>query len=124
MSISPIGHYINGQVAAGASGRSQSVTNPATGAVTGNVALANRSEVDEAVAAAQAAFPAWSDTPPLRRARVMFKFLELLNTHKDELWSSALETNPAPIVIELLVKDSSIPLDARFRVKGKDFCSH
>ncbi len=85
MSISPIGHYINGQVAAGTSGRSQPVTNPATGAVTGNVALANSAEVAKAVAAAQAAFPAWADTPPLRRARVMFKFLELLNTHKDEL---------------------------------------
>jgi malonate-semialdehyde dehydrogenase (acetylating)/methylmalonate-semialdehyde dehydrogenase len=85
MSISQIGHYIGGQVAAGASGRSQPVTNPATGAVTGNVALANSAEVAKAVAAAQAAFPAWADTPPLRRARVMFKFLELLNTHKDEL---------------------------------------
>ncbi|MBP8149087.1 MAG: aldehyde dehydrogenase family protein, partial [Limnohabitans sp.] len=85
MSITPIGHYIGGQVAAGASGRSQPVTNPATGAVTGNVALANSAEVAKAVAAAQAAFPAWADTPPLRRARVMFKFLELLNTHKDEL---------------------------------------
>jgi malonate-semialdehyde dehydrogenase (acetylating)/methylmalonate-semialdehyde dehydrogenase len=85
MSISNIGHYIGGQVAAGASGRSQPVTNPATGAVTGNVALANSAEVAKAVAAAQAAFPAWADTPPLRRARVMFKFLELLNTHKDGL---------------------------------------
>jgi malonate-semialdehyde dehydrogenase (acetylating)/methylmalonate-semialdehyde dehydrogenase len=85
MSISNIGHFIGGQVAAGASGRSQPVTNPATGAVTGNVALANSAEVAKAVAAAQAAFPAWADTPPLRRARVMFKFLELLNTHKDEL---------------------------------------
>jgi malonate-semialdehyde dehydrogenase (acetylating)/methylmalonate-semialdehyde dehydrogenase len=85
MSITPIGHYINGQVAAGASGRSQAVTNPATGAVTGSVALANSAEVAQAVAAAQAAFPAWADTPPLRRARVMFKFLELLNQHKDEL---------------------------------------
>jgi malonate-semialdehyde dehydrogenase (acetylating) / methylmalonate-semialdehyde dehydrogenase len=57
MSISQIGHYIGGQVAAGASGRSQPVTNPATGAVTGNVALANSAEVAKAVAAAQAAFP-------------------------------------------------------------------
>ena len=71
MSITPIGHYINGQVAAGASGRSQAVTNPATGAVTGQVALANSAEVAQAVAAAQAAFPAWADTPPLRRARVL-----------------------------------------------------
>ena len=66
MSITNIGHYIGGQVAAGASGRSQPVTNPATGAVTGNVALANSAEVAKAVAAAQAAFPAWSDMPPLR----------------------------------------------------------
>ncbi len=81
----PIGHYLNGQVAAGASGRAQDVFNPATGAVTGRVALASRTEVDTAVAAAQAAFPAWADTSPLRRARVMFKFLELLNQHKDDL---------------------------------------
>ena len=77
MSISNIGHFINGQVVPMGSGRSQSVTNPATGAVTGSVALANSAEVAKAVAAAQAAFPAWADTPPLRRARVMFKFLEL-----------------------------------------------
>ncbi|MFM7001790.1 MAG: hypothetical protein ACKOXU_12140 [Limnohabitans sp.] len=50
MSITPIGHYIGGQIAAGASGRSQPVTNPATGAVTGNVALANSAEVAKAVA--------------------------------------------------------------------------
>jgi malonate-semialdehyde dehydrogenase (acetylating)/methylmalonate-semialdehyde dehydrogenase len=49
------------------------------------VALANAADVDTAVAAAQAAFPAWADTPPIRRARVMFKFLELVNQRKDEL---------------------------------------
>ena len=71
MSITDIDHHINGQRAAGTSGRSQNVTNPATGAVTGQVALANSAEVAKAVAAAQSAFPAWADTPPLRRARVM-----------------------------------------------------
>ena len=81
----PIGHYIQGQVAAGTSGRAQDVFNPATGAVTGRVALASTSEVYAAVAAAQAAFPDWADTSPLRRARIMFKFLELLNQHKDVL---------------------------------------
>lgn len=81
----PIGHYIQGQVAAGTSGRAQDVFNPATGAVTGRVALASTSEVHAAVAAAQAAFPDWADTSPLRRARIMFKFLELLNQHKDAL---------------------------------------
>jgi malonate-semialdehyde dehydrogenase (acetylating)/methylmalonate-semialdehyde dehydrogenase len=80
-----ITHYIAGARAAGTSPRAQDVFNPATGAVTGRVALANAADVDTAVAAAQAAFPAWSDTPPIRRARVMFKFLELVNQHKDEL---------------------------------------
>ena len=85
MSTHNIAHYVNGQQMAGTSGRSQPVTNPATGAVTGQVHLANTAEVDQAVAAAQAAFPAWSNMPPLRRARIMFKFLELLNEHKDTL---------------------------------------
>ena len=83
--VQAIGHAINGRSAAGGSGRAQDVFNPATGAVTGRVALANAAEVDAAVAAGVAAFPAWADTPPIRRARVMFKFLELLNQHKDQL---------------------------------------
>ncbi|MGC4367160.1 CoA-acylating methylmalonate-semialdehyde dehydrogenase [Hydrogenophaga sp. R2] len=85
MSITNINHFINGAVVAGQSTRAQDVFNPATGAVTGRVALASTTDVDTAVAAARAAFPAWSDTPPIRRARVMFKFLELLNQHKDDL---------------------------------------
>jgi malonate-semialdehyde dehydrogenase (acetylating) / methylmalonate-semialdehyde dehydrogenase len=88
MSIANIDHYINGRVAAsaaGAAGRSQAVTNPASGAVTGRVALGSVADVGAAVAAAQAAFPAWADAPPLKRARVMFKFLELLNLHRDDL---------------------------------------
>jgi malonate-semialdehyde dehydrogenase (acetylating)/methylmalonate-semialdehyde dehydrogenase len=85
MSTANIPHFINGQPNTGASARSQPVFNPATGAVTGQVALASSADVDAAVAAAQAAFPAWADTPPIRRARVMFKFLELLNHHKDTL---------------------------------------
>ncbi|WP_048438456.1 CoA-acylating methylmalonate-semialdehyde dehydrogenase [Caenimonas sp. SL110] len=80
-----IAHWINGRIVAGASGRQADVFNPATGVVTGKVALANNAEVSAAVAAAQAAFPAWADTPPIRRARVMFKFLELLNQEKDKL---------------------------------------
>ncbi len=84
-SISVISHYVNGRVVAGASSRSQEVFNPATGVVTAHVALANSADVDAAVASAQAAFPAWSDLPPIRRARVMFKFLELLNANKDKL---------------------------------------
>ena len=87
MSSAPvaIGHFIGGKAHAGSASRSQPVYNPATGAVTGHVALANGADIDTAVAAAQAAFPAWADTPPIRRARVMFKFLELLNANKDKL---------------------------------------
>ena len=80
-----IGHHVNGQACSASGGRSQPVFNPATGAVSGHVALGSAADVAVAVAAAQAAFPAWADTPPLRRARVMFKFLDLLNTHKDKL---------------------------------------
>jgi len=80
-----IAHYIAGAPAAGSSNRAQDVFNPATGAVTGRVALANAADVNAAVAAAQAAFADWADTPPIRRARVMFKFLELVNQHKDTL---------------------------------------
>ncbi|MFP5467706.1 MAG: CoA-acylating methylmalonate-semialdehyde dehydrogenase [Gammaproteobacteria bacterium] len=82
---SDIPHFIGGARSARQSTRHQPVTNPATGAVTGRVHLASAADVDAAVAAAQAAFPAWAETPPIRRARVMFKFLELVNQHKDEL---------------------------------------
>ena len=80
-----IAHYVQGAAFSGQSTREQAVTNPATGAVTGQVRLANHADVNAAVAAAQAAFPAWADLPPLRRARIMFKFLELLNAHRDDL---------------------------------------
>jgi malonate-semialdehyde dehydrogenase (acetylating)/methylmalonate-semialdehyde dehydrogenase len=83
--ITDITHYIGGARQAGASSRHQPVTNPATGEVTGRVLLASAADVNAAVAAAEAAFPAWADTPPIRRARIMFKFLELVNQHKDDL---------------------------------------
>ena len=80
-----VGHFINGRSVASTSGRRQAVYNPATGNVSRQVALASADEVDAAVQAARAAFPAWADLPPLRRARVMFKFLELLQQHRDTL---------------------------------------
>ena len=80
-----IEHWIGGRTVHGNSGRRADVFNPATGTVSGQVALANSAEVDAAVASAQAAFPKWADTPPIRRARVMFKFLELLNKKRDDL---------------------------------------
>ena len=83
--LASIEHWISGRITPGQSGRRSDVFNPATGQVSGRVALANAAEVAQAVASAQAAFPAWADTPPIRRARVLFKFLELLNKHRDEL---------------------------------------
>ena len=80
-----IGHFINGAPVAGTSGRTGPVFNPATGEQTAEVALANAAEVDAAVAAARAALPGWSAMPPLRRARIMFRFNELILQHADEL---------------------------------------
>ncbi|GGC95044.1 CoA-acylating methylmalonate-semialdehyde dehydrogenase [Undibacterium terreum] len=80
-----IQHYINGQLAPSDSGRRQDVFNPATGEVSGKVVLASTAEVDDAVAAAKAAAPAWAETAPLKRARVMFKFKELLDKHHKEM---------------------------------------
>ena len=64
-----IAHYIGGGQHAGAGTRTQAVYNPATGQVSAKVKLGNQQDIDNAVASAQAAFPAWADTPPLRRAR-------------------------------------------------------
>ncbi|MFZ6861902.1 CoA-acylating methylmalonate-semialdehyde dehydrogenase [Undibacterium sp. Ji67W] len=78
-------HFMNGQIFPSASGRQQDVFNPATGQVIAQVALASVDEVNTVVAAARAAAPAWAETAPLKRARVMFKFKELLDQHHQEL---------------------------------------
>ena len=82
LSVQQLGHYISGAPAASTSGRFKDVFNPATGQVTGSVALASVEEVDAAVKAAKAAFPAWSETAPIKRARILFKFKELLITRE------------------------------------------
>src|SRR4051795_12492912 len=80
-----IPHWIDGARREGSSGRTASVTDPATGQVTGEVALAGVDEVDAAVAAAKEAFPAWRDTSLAKRSQVLFAFRELLNARKGEL---------------------------------------
>jgi malonate-semialdehyde dehydrogenase (acetylating)/methylmalonate-semialdehyde dehydrogenase len=80
-----VGHYIGGRIVAGASGRQQPVYNPSTGKVARQLALASVEEVNAAVASAKAAQPAWGDMPPIRRARVMNAFLQLLMQHRDTL---------------------------------------
>ncbi len=84
-SSADVTHFINGVAVPATSGRSQAVYNPTTGVVARQLQLASVEDVNQAVASAQAAFPAWADAPPLRRARVMFKFLELLNQKRDEI---------------------------------------
>lgn len=80
-----LNHWINGTATAGSSGRTGPVFNPATGEQVANVNLANGADVDAAVAAAKAALPEWSSMPPLRRARIMFRYNELILQHTDEL---------------------------------------
>ena len=77
--------WIGGKPAGSASSRSGEVTNPATGAVTKRVPFCNAADIDAAVKAAQAAYPEWRDAPPLRRARVMQRFLQLLQQEQQAL---------------------------------------
>jgi malonate-semialdehyde dehydrogenase (acetylating)/methylmalonate-semialdehyde dehydrogenase len=83
--MADIQHYIDGKQVAGASARWGDIYNPATGEQVRRVALATAGEVDTAVKAAAAAFPGWAATPPLTRARILFKFLELLARDHDNL---------------------------------------
>ncbi|WP_109529567.1 MULTISPECIES: CoA-acylating methylmalonate-semialdehyde dehydrogenase [Nocardia] len=80
-----IAHWLDGKPFDGTSGRSAPVTNPATGVVTGRVALADAADVETAVAAAADAFPAWRDTSLAGRTQILFRFRELLNDRKEEL---------------------------------------
>ena len=79
-----VGHFINGNDVAD-DNRPLDVTNPATGQVTKKVAMATQATVEDAIAAAEAAFPAWRNTPPAKRARIMFRFKQLLEEHADEI---------------------------------------
>ena len=78
-------HFIAGKLTPGQSGRTLDIYNPATGEVSGKVAMANHEETLRAIAAAKTAFPAWAATTPARRAHILFKYLNLLHEHKNEL---------------------------------------
>ena len=80
-----VAHFIHGRNFQGDGRRTQAIFNPATGVEARKVRLADKSDVEAAVQSAMSAFPKWADTPPIRRARVMLKFLELINRRKDEL---------------------------------------
>ena len=83
--MTEIAHFIDNQRVAGTSGRSQPVWNPATGQSDHTVALASRAEVERAIASAAAAWPAWSKTPSLRRARILDRFKMILWERGDQL---------------------------------------
>lgn len=82
--IPTVGHWIDGQLIEDTA-RTQPVYDPATGVSERQVALASVQTVEAAIAAAEKAFPAWRNTPPLKRARVMSKFKVLLEAHADEI---------------------------------------
>jgi malonate-semialdehyde dehydrogenase (acetylating)/methylmalonate-semialdehyde dehydrogenase len=79
-----IGHLINGELY-NDNNRLQDVFNPATGKSEKKVALASKVTVEKAIAAAQAAYPAWRNTPAIKRARVMFRFKQLLEQNATEI---------------------------------------
>ncbi len=83
--MAELSHFIHGECTRGTSGRSREVHNPVRGEVTGHVPLASREEVAAAVASAERAFPAWSALNPQRRGRILLKWVDLINAHRDEL---------------------------------------
>ncbi len=100
-----IGHLINGKTVVESSTRRQSIFNPATGEISGEVSLASKNTVEEAIAAAEVAFPAWRNTAVGKRAAVMFRFKELLEKN-------------APLICELIgAEHGKIAHDAEGELK-------
>jgi len=85
-----LGHFINGREVAD-DNRPLPITNPATGRVIRHVAMASQATVESAIAAAEDAFPSWRDTPPAKRARIMFRFKQLLEQHAEEIAAAITE---------------------------------
>lgn len=83
--VRSISHWAGGKPFAGGSDRSAPVTNPATGQVTGQVALAGVADAQAVIESARVAFPAWRDTSIAKRTTILFAFRELLNARKHEL---------------------------------------
>jgi len=83
--MSVIEHYIGGRRVSGLSARSAPVFNPATGEETARVVLATADDVASAIASAKAAFPVWAATTPLKRARILNRFLRLIEENTDRL---------------------------------------
>ena len=80
-----IHHFVNGSIFEGRSKKTSDVYNPATGEVIGKVTLASKDDVNNVIDIAHKAFESWSNTPPLQRARILFKFKELIEKNSDQL---------------------------------------
>jgi malonate-semialdehyde dehydrogenase (acetylating) / methylmalonate-semialdehyde dehydrogenase len=85
MMSNTISHWMNNKAYAGSGDNTSPVTNPATGEVTGQVALASVADARAVIDAAAAAFPSWRDTSLAKRTQILFAFRELLNARKGEL---------------------------------------
>lgn len=81
----PLKNYIGGQWIESETARYEDVPNPATGELLSQVPISTKADVDKAVQAAKDAFPGWSETPVVDRARIMFRFHHLLTKHEEEL---------------------------------------
>jgi malonate-semialdehyde dehydrogenase (acetylating) / methylmalonate-semialdehyde dehydrogenase len=82
--LNTIGHYIDGQEIV-VEEQTSDIFDPATGEATKKVSLASKSTIDQAITASQSAFPGWRNTPPQKRARVMFRFKDLLEKRSDDI---------------------------------------
>ncbi len=80
-----IQHFVGGKAYPGDSKRTGKIYNPATGDQSAQVKLATTEDVNKAIANAKKAFESWSNVPPLQRARVMFRFKDLIEKNSDEL---------------------------------------
>jgi hypothetical protein len=116
-----IEHFIAGQDKAGASGRRHDVFDPNTGEVQAQVSLASAAEIDAAVAAAAAAFPAWAATNPQRRARVMFAFKRLVDTHMNAAGRVAVIASMARSIADSEGRYSAWPGSDRVRLRDSAF---
>ena len=85
MSHYEVGHWINGAATRGSGERQQDIHNPATGAVQGRLLLGSVADLDAAVASASHAARSWSQTPPLARSRVLFRYLHLLQERREQM---------------------------------------
>ena len=83
--ITQLSHYVNGEHVVGSSGRFGDIFNPSRGVKISEVPLASKSEVEAAIAVAEAAFPDWAATSVLQRSRIMARYVQLLYKHQEEL---------------------------------------